>query len=240
MKFKKKMVVAHRGASGYAHENTLLAFQKAIDMKADCIETDIRRTKDGIIVLHHDRHINGKDLLALTFEELKAEASKNGFQVATLEEGLAYVKGKILIDIEFKEDGYVKEAIDIIHKYLRNDEFFIRSFLDEVLIQVKEIDPRIITALLLGKSNPKHPFRTRLSELFPGCRLRRTKADYVSPYYRLLKFCFVWRMNLRKCSVSVWTVNDENLIKKVIFRNKVDSVVTNYPDRALKYFQKDE
>lgn len=238
MKFKKKMVVAHRGASGYVHENTLLAFQKAIDMNADCIETDIRKTADGVIVLYHDDKINGKKLKDLTFSELQAEASKNGFQVATLEEGLAYVKGKILIDIEFKEDGYVKEAVSVIHKYLRNDEFFIRSFLDEVLIQVKEIDPNITTALLLGKDKPEHRFRTRMSELFPGRRLRRTKADFVSPHYKLLRFFFVMRMNLRKCSVSVWTVNDEEIIKKVVFRHKVDSVVSDYPDRVMKYMHK--
>lgn len=238
MKFKKKMVVAHRGASGYAHENTLLAFQKAIDLKADCIETDIRRTKDGVIVLFHNAAINGKYLTDITFSELQEEARKKDFQVATLEEGLAYVKGKILIDIEFKEDGYVKEAVAIIQKHLRNDEFFIRSFLDEVLIQVKEIDPNITTALLLGKSNPKHPIRTRLSELFPGRRLRRTKADFVSPHYRLLKFFFVTRMNLGKYSVSVWTVNEEDIIKKVIFRHKVDSIVSDYPNRVMKYLQK--
>ncbi|HHX80885.1 MAG TPA: glycerophosphodiester phosphodiesterase [Acholeplasmataceae bacterium] len=238
MKFKKKMVVAHRGASGYAHENTLLAFQKAIDLKADCIETDIRRTKDGFIVLYHDAAINGKYLTDITFGELQEEARKKDFQVATLEEGLAYVKGKILIDIEFKEDGYVEEAVAIIQKHLRNDEFFIRSFLDEVLIQVKEIDPNIITALLLGKSNPKNPIRTRLSEIFPGRRLRRTKADFVSPHYRLLKFFFVTRMNFGKYSVSVWTVNDEEIIKKVIFRHKVDNIVSDYPDRVMKYLHK--
>ncbi|MFY9422109.1 MAG: glycerophosphodiester phosphodiesterase [Bacilli bacterium] len=238
MKFKKTMVVAHRGASGHAPENTLLAFQKAIDMGADCIETDIRRTKDGIIVLFHDEKINGKKVNEITFEELRAEASKKSFQVPTLEEGLAYVKGKILIDIEFKEDGYVREAVDIIRKYLSHDEFFIRSFEDQVLVQVKEIDPKITTALLLGRDKPEKPIRTRLSEFFPGRRLRRTKADFVSPHYRLLKFFFVTRMNLRKCSVSVWTVNDEKLIKKVLFRNKVDNVVTDYPDRVLKYLKR--
>lgn len=151
---------------------------------------------------------------------------------------MAYVKGKILIDIEFKEDGYVREAVDIIRKYLSHDEFFIRSFEDQVLVQVKEIDPKITTALLLGRDKPEKPIRTRLSEFFPGRRLRRTKADFVSPHYRLLKFFFVTRMNLRKCSVSVWTVNDEKLIKKVLFRNKVDNVVTDYPDRVLKYLKR--
>lgn len=238
MKFSKQIVVAHRGASGYEHENTIAAFQKAIEMKADCIETDIRKTKDGVIVLHHDDAINGKEIKSLTYEELQEEAQKKSFQVPTLEEGVKFVKGKILIDIEFKEAGYEAEAVEIIKRHLNYDEFFVRSFLDEVIIAIKKVDSKIIAALLLGKDRPEHPLRTRLSELFPGRRLRRTKADFVSPHYRLLKFGYVWRMNLRKCSVSVWTVNEEELIKKMIFKHRVDSIVTNYPDRALKYLKK--
>jgi glycerophosphoryl diester phosphodiesterase len=237
MRFNKQTVVAHRGASGYVHENTIAAFQKAVEMKADCIETDIRKTKDGVIVLFHDDAINGKPLKTITYSELQEEARKNNFEVATLEEGVKYVKGKIMIDIEFKEAGYEKEAVALIQRHLGNDEFYIRSFLDEVLIEVKKVDPQIITALLLGKDKPEHPLRTRLSELFPARRLRRTKADFVSPHYRLLKFFYVWRMHLRKRAVSVWTVNEEELIKKMLFKYRVDSVVTNYPDRALKYLK---
>jgi glycerophosphoryl diester phosphodiesterase len=237
MKFERRTVVAHRGASGYVHENTIAAFQKAIEMKADCIETDIRKTKDGVIVLFHDQKINGRDIDHITFKEMQEEASKKNFEVATLKEGLSFIRGKIMVDIEFKEDGYVKEAVEEIQSILDNNEFYIRSFLDEVLIQVKEIDPTIITALLLGKDKPEKPIRTRLSEIFPGRRLRKAKADFVSPHYRLLKFCFVWRMHLKKYAVSVWTANDEELIKKLFFKCKVDSVVTDYPDRALKYLK---
>lgn len=71
------LTLAHRGASGYAPENTLAAFDKAIELGADMIETDVRQTKDGHLVLFHDpsvkRTTNGQGLVSeLTLAELKA------------------------------------------------------------------------------------------------------------------------------------------------------------------------
>ncbi|HNZ50972.1 MAG TPA: glycerophosphodiester phosphodiesterase family protein, partial [Bacilli bacterium] len=68
---------------------------------------------------------------------------------------------------------------------------------------------------------------------FPGFRLRRCRADYVSPHYRLLRFGFIKRMKWLKKAVSVWTLNDENLIRKYL-KMGVDSLVTDYPNLGLK------
>lgn len=234
MKFLKQMVVAHRGASGLVkHENTIEAFQKAIDVKADCIEIDIRKTSDNKIVVFHDSQINGTPILALSYEQLLNITKEIGFHVPTLQETLAFVKGKILIDIEFKEAGYEKEAVDIIHQFLTNEEFYVRSFLDEALIEIKKVDPKIITALLLGKDKPKNILLTRISELFPFFRILRTNCDFVSPHYQLLKFGYILRMKILGRPVSVWTVNTEKLMKKM-FRKKVGAIVTNYPDLAIQ------
>jgi len=232
MKFSKQMVVAHRGASGLVeHENTIEAFQKAIDVGADCIECDVRKTADGILVIYHDKLINGVSVNSLNYHEILA---LTGYHVPTLEETLLFVKGKILIDIELKEEGYEDEVVALIKKHLQNDEFYIRSFIDKSLIKIKKIDKTIITALLLGLEKPKNVLLTRLSELFPIFRILKTKCDYVSPYYRLLKLGYVTRMKLLGKPVSVWTVDDEVLMKKLLKKKKVASLVTNYPDVALR------
>ncbi|MCK9536612.1 MAG: glycerophosphodiester phosphodiesterase [Bacilli bacterium] len=232
MKFSRQMVVAHRGASGLVkHENTIEAFQKAIEIGADCIECDVRKTADGVIIIYHDELINGVVVNSLKYQEI---LDINGFHVPTLEETLKFVKGKILIDIELKEGGYEEEAIFLIQKHLTNDEFYIRSFLDETLKKVKKIDKTIITALLLGLDKPKNVFLTRLSELFPFFRILKTKCNFVSPYYKLLRLGFVTRMKLIGKPVSVWTVDDELLMVKLLKKKKIDSIVTNYPDVALR------
>jgi len=232
MKFEKQMVVAHRGARGLVkYENTMEAFIKAVEVGADCIEIDIHKTKDNKIVVFHDHGIHGKLVKELTYEELLNEA---GYPIPTLEETLEYVKGKILIDIEFKESGYVDEALDLITKYLDYNEFFIRSFLDDVIVDAKAYNKNVRAALLIGTLPQKHKLRTRLSELFPGRRIRKCGCDFISPNYGLLKFGFLWRMKLLKKPVSVWTVNDEQLMRKLLLKKKVDAIVTDFPDKAIK------
>jgi glycerophosphoryl diester phosphodiesterase len=238
MEFPKIMVVAHRGASGLAHENTIEAFQKAFEIGADCIELDIRKTKDGKIIVFHDRKIDGCEISSLLFAEVNSISRRLGFSVPTFEEALQYIRGKILVDIEFKEGGYEEEAVTLIHKYLQNHEFYVRSFYDEILIQIKKIDPAIRTALLLGFDAPKHIVRTRLSELFPRMRIRRTGCDFVSPHYRLLKFWYVKRMKSLGIPVCVWTVNDENLMEEILLHKKAASIVTNYPNIAIEMLKK--
>lgn len=232
MIFKKQTVVAHRGAKGLVpHENTIEAFQKAIDVKADCIEIDIRKTKDNKIIVFHDSSFQDKEIKDLNYAELFELV---GFKVPTLEETLSFIKGKIHIDIEFKESGYVEEALTIIKQYLTNEEFFIRSFNDDVIVDAKTYDENIVCALLLGRDIKKKVIRTRLSELFPGRRIKKSGCDFVSPHYRLLKFGFMFRMRLRKQQVCVWTVNDEEIMKKMLFKKKVHAIVTDYPNLALE------
>lgn len=236
MIFKKQMVVAHRGARGLVeHENTIEAYAKAIEVGADCVEIDIRKTKDNKIIVFHDNTINNIEIKNLTYSELLDIA---GFEIPTLEETLMFIKGKTLIDIEFKESGYVEEALNIIHKYLNNKEFFIRSFNDDVIVDAKIFDNKIICALLLGRDVKKRVIRTRLSELFPGRRIKKCGCDYISPHYRLLKFGFMWRMKLLGQQVSVWTVNEVELMKKMLFKKKVAAIVTDFPNIARELLNK--
>lgn len=232
--FSKQMIVAHRGASGLvAHENTLEAFTKAIEVKADCIELDVRKTKDEKIIVIHDDHLQGRLVKESTYQELLEQSNQLGYHIPLLKEALALVKGNILVDIEIKESGYEIELVDLIHEQLSNSEFMIRSFEDKSILAVKKYDKEIITALLLGKEKPKHVLLTRLSELFPCFRLWRCRADYVSPYYRLIRLGYVARMRILRKPVSVWTVDQEEMIEKYL-KMKVDSIVTNYPNLGLK------
>lgn len=235
MKFKKQMVIAHRGASGLVkHENTIEAFAKALEVGADSIECDVRKTKDGKIIVVHDADYKGKLISELTYYELSMITTGDGFLMPTLEDALMWCKGKILIDIEIKEEGYEEELIALIKKYLTYDDFFIRAFMDSSIKLIKKLDKKIKTVLLLGEEHPKWGFLTRLSELFPLFRVLNTKCDMVSPHYRLIKFGYAWRLKLSGTPVLVWTVNDYDLIKEMLYKKKVAAVITNFPDVALK------
>ncbi|HEX9157909.1 MAG TPA: glycerophosphodiester phosphodiesterase, partial [Syntrophales bacterium] len=81
----KKLVIAHRGASSMARENTLEAFRKAIDLRADMIEFDVRRTRDQRYVIHHDLHIAGRPLNEMTLREVREIARTLDFHVPEFE-----------------------------------------------------------------------------------------------------------------------------------------------------------
>ncbi len=233
--YLKQEIVAHRGAKGLVkHENTIEAFAKAIEVGAYSIEIDIRKTKDNVIVVYHDGKIKDKKIRELDYKELLEIA---GFEIPTLEDTVKFVKGKILLDVEFKEGGYVEESLDIVKKHLNTDEFYVRSFIDQVIIDVKKYDKNIICALLLGDDVKEKIFRTRMSELFPRRRVKKTGCDYVSPHYRLLKFGFMTRMKILGQQVCVWTVNDEQLMDKMLNKKKVHAIVTDYPNLAKKYLK---
>lgn len=232
MENTKTLIWAHRGASGLVpYENTIDAFQKAIEVKAEGIELDIRKTKDGIIVVNHNRDVHGMIIAEHTYQELKDHAKENGWDLSTFEEVLAFCQGKIFLDIEFKEAGYEKEALDLILKYYKINEFNIRSFVKEAIIEINKLNKDIHTILLMCPKDGKK--RYALPVIFPKKQLIATKAHGVSPHYRAILFGYVKRMHRHGWDVSVWTVNDEKVMIKML-KKHVDIIITNYPDKALE------
>lgn len=224
-------IIAHRGASYLAkHENTLEAFQLAIDLKADMVEFDVRCTSDGKLVVFHDSTYCDQPIAYQTFAELSENAACEGFKVPVFEEVVKLCAGKIFMDIEVKSPGYEREMIHILHKYCDYDEYSIKSFEDPAVYHVKEIDPNITTGLLLGKGHVGVAFR--LKELFPIRRLRQAKCDFVAPIYPYVSHFYVYRMHRKNYPVQVWTVNKERQVKKYL-KYKVDAIITDKPDMGL-------
>lgn len=237
----KQTITAHRGASGLVdHENTIEAFQKAIDVGAHAIELDVRMTKDQKIIVHHDDHIDNNKLNEKTFVEIQALAQKQGYKIPTLEEVVRLCRGKIMLDVELKETGYEEEVLYILLKHMSDRQFYIRSFNHSSLRKIEKQIPSIKTGLLLGVGKPKIPFFTRFFELYPLFPIMHTRCDFVSPHYRLLRFGFVKRMRRLGIPIVVWTVNDEALMKKLLFEDGVDGIVTDYPDIGLRLLTEHE
>lgn len=230
------LVIAHRGASALAsHENTLEAFQIAIDIKADMAEFDIRKTKDNQLVVFHDRELDGTSVSELTYSQMNELAAKENYRIPLLEEVLKLCKGKIYLDVEIKETGFEDRVLDMLLKRFgySYDEFSIKSFEDKVPLRVKQLDERVRTGLLLGKS--KLTLAKRLSEYFPLKRLKDCRADFVSPEYHFLTWTFIRRMKLTGYDIYAWTINEAGLMKKME-RKGIDAVITDYPDVALQVY----
>lgn len=223
------MVIAHRGASALAeHENTLEAFQIAIDLKADMAEFDVRRTSDDVLIVFHDATLGGNRISDMTFGRINEIAARDNYHVPQLSEVLDFCKGKIKLDIELKESGYEKRVVAMVKERYGYGEFSIKSFKDRVSYNVKAIDNRIRTGLLVGRENAS--FGERLNEYFPMRRIKACRADFVSPHYLLCTGDFMRRMRRNGVPVYVWTVNDERVMKALI-RKRVDAIITDRPDK---------
>jgi glycerophosphoryl diester phosphodiesterase len=227
----KKVLIAHRGARTYFHENTLEAFEKAIRLNADMIEFDVRRTQNNLFVVYHDESIAEKPIKDLVYDDI---CQFTQLKVPTLDEVIKLTRGRIKLDIEIKEEGYEQEVVKFILEFLKEDEFVITSFNDNSLKIIKEVFPKIRTGLILGKPNPKNPFRTRMSELFPFKRCRKINVDFIAPHWRLLKLGFLRRAGKHKLPVFVWTVNETKLITKFLRDTRIAGLVTDKIETAVQ------
>ena len=170
---KKFLVIAHRGASNYAPENTMAAFKMAYQMKADMIELDVQLSKDGIPVVFHDaklnRHSNGAGLLSsFTFDELQQlDAGKwfsvefMGEKIPSLEKVLSWAAGKIMVNIEIKteavsesvEGGIEEKVVQLVQESEMKKHVIISSFDYRAVERIKKMDLEILTGLLYHKKS---------------------------------------------------------------------------------------
>lgn len=235
MDFNKQYIIAHRGASALVpFENTLESFEKAIEMGCPMMEFDVRITKDQRLVSFHDEFIEaGKKIKDLTYEQLNQITKGKGYQVPTLKQILKISKGKILLDIELKETGYEEAVIDQVLQYVPYDQFVMKSFLDEAIINIKRINPRITTGLILGTGQTRFGILTRITEVFPIFRILRARPNFISPHYKLVMFGALHHIQFMRLPLLVWTVNDEKIMINLLNRG-VTAVITDRPDLGLK------
>jgi glycerophosphoryl diester phosphodiesterase len=238
IKMRRTLIIAHRGASTLARENTIESFEKAIETGIDMIEFDVRRTKDHALIVYHDELMEGKPIKELTYDEISKMTIGQRFSIPTFSEVLRHTSGKIKLDVEIKEEGYEKESIELLLKYFKKDQFVVTSFYDSCIRKIKEDYPDIKTGLILGTSKPKNVILTRLSEVFPRRRWREAKADILVPHWRLLWFGFLGRAKRENRLVFVWTVNDQKMIWKLLHDDRIDGIITDKPDLAISLQEK--
>jgi len=212
--------IGHRGAKAYKTENTLESFSKAIELGANAIEFDVRRSKDAQLIISHDdnlKKVYGKDVFVneSTLRELK-QLTNN--RIATLEEGLRFIGGKVeKILVELKEAGYEQVVLDLITKENLRERVIVVSFLEEALARVRHLDATIETGLIYTK--PKKPIETAL----------KLNAQYLVALYRFTHRRDIAKAHKSNLKVIVWTVNTKNDAQEYVAKD-VDGIASDKPD----------
>ncbi len=226
---------AHRGASEYAPENTLSSFYMGLSQGANGIETDVQKTKDGVLVLFHDgtldRATDGKGKLSdYTFEELKSVKvygnSVTGFydRIITLREFLEkFAEYDITFAIELKGEGVEEETLAMIKEFGVFDRTTFTSFEFDYIKKIKEMDSTARIGWLTdnpGDAEIEKLLSISGEEMAP-------KAEFITE--DLMK-------KLRECGLGVraWGVFNVLLMKRMC-RFGVDGMTVNFPDRLAQY-----
>lgn len=236
----KPIVYAHRGASGYAPENTIAAFKKAVELGAGGIELDVQITTDGHVVVIHDTTVdrtsdgtgNVKEMTLAQIRSLDAgswfSSEYAGEKIPTLEEVMEFLKDKdILLNIEIKptpvyNHGVEEKVEELIRKYKMKDQIIISGFCHRNLEAIKAIDPELKTGLL---------YTALLSET--GWYAYMVGAKAVHPNYNYLDEIVFKQCREYGIQINTWTVNKREDMEKLV-KAGVDGIITNYPDIALE------
>ncbi|KAB2494260.1 glycerophosphodiester phosphodiesterase [Priestia endophytica] len=232
--------IAHRGASAYAPENTIAAFDKAVEMKADYIEIDVQRSKDGKLVLIHDttvdRTTDGSGKVGnLTFKELRnldAGSWKGeqfaGAQIPTFDEILDRYHGKIGILIELKapelypgiEEHVAKELKERNLDKPQNEKIIVQSFNHKSMKKMNELLPKVPIGVLTSSS--ADTTEQALQEF-------STYADYFNPSYGIVTEDLVNQVHSLGMKIGSWTVRSQEAADFLLDVG-VDAIITDYPD----------
>ena len=228
----KILNIAHRGYSGKFDENTMIAFKKAIEYKADGIETDVQLSKDNVPVIIHDetldRTTDGRGYVKdYTLAELKKFRTKSGEEIPTLKELLELVADSDLkiLNLELKNsifpyEGLEEKVLDMIYQYNLKEKIIISSFNHLSLIKVRKLDEEIRLGALTDSTLVNVP--RYLKDISVQCYHPCFPSILNEEYMREIKEAGI--------IVNPYTVNEEEHMKMVM-KFKVDSIITNEVER---------
>ena len=228
----KFVTYAHRGASQYCPENTMMSFYMGMQMGANGIETDVRRTKDGVLVLFHDedlRRVTGQEgkISDYTYEELKTFNVKKGDihdKIPTLEDFLDHFAYRdITFAIELKDNDIEKEVADLIFKYGVEKKTVVTAFELERIRKIKEYAPTLRTGYLTNLLNDEV-----INELI------KIGADEYCPYSQTVTAETAAMLHRLGFNVRAWGISDEATMKQV-YDAGADGMTVNFPDKLLQY-----
>lgn len=234
----KPLVIAHRGASFYAPENTIVAYEKAVKMEADAIEIDVHKSKDGELIVCHDEKVdrttNGKGYIKdLTVKEIKKLDAGNWFdekystaKIPLLEEVLQFVKKEnILLNIELKNgpifyENIEEDLVNIIKEYQLEEKVLISSFNHYSLLKIKMLAPEIKTGILyIG------------GLVAPWEYAKKVKANAIHPLFFTINKDIVRASINNGILVNPFTVNDKEELT-LMAKIDVSGIITDRPDIA--------
>ncbi|HYV97679.1 MAG TPA: glycerophosphodiester phosphodiesterase [Gemmatimonadaceae bacterium] len=215
-------IVAHRGASREAPENTIAAFARALELGANGIELDVHKTADGAVVVHHDPvpkpcarapDLAWRPISALTLKEMRRLTLPGGNAIPTLEEVLELVGSRLTVYCELKGAGVVEHALPLLAAHA--GRCAVHAFDHRVVARAAELAPSVPRGILLV---------SRLVDTSHA--LRSAGASILWPERGFVDDELVQEVHGAGGQVIVWTANDPFDIARLV-KLGVDAICTD-------------
>src|SRR5215207_848751 len=233
------LVSAHRGGAGddTARENTLAAFEAAIDLGCDYVEFDVRLTVDGRPVLFHDDNLadGARRISRHRYDDL-VDA-----QLVDLDAVLVLIRGRIKAHVDLKVRGQEVELVERIVTVLGDDNVIITTAEDSSVRQILRWSGVHAPDLLVGLSSSARAhgrhrlsrWRVRLESTFPRLRLRLSGANLVVAHKFVARWSLKAYARRRGMHLVVWTVDSPAELARWMNDPDVWMVTTNFPELAI-------
>jgi len=237
------LLIAHRGASGHAPENTLAAFKKAVALGATFIETDLHLSRDAHLVAIHDatlnRTTNGQGAVHnMTLAELRRLDAGSWFgsefggeRIPTLEELLEFSKkNDVLFYMEIKPDGTWGGEHALVGALRESGEIprtVVICFDPGVVLNLRKIEPTLMTGLLYD-GQIENPIDKAVQI---GARQLVVRGDLVTP-------AMIAQAQKKDLQIVCWTVNHPAHMRMLMAAG-VDGIMSDYPDRLIAAVKKE-
>ena len=219
----KPLRIGHRGAAGHAPENTVESVAKAVALGADLVEVDVQVTRDGHLVIMHDKRVNRTTdgtgyVSALTLAELRKLDAGGGQSVPTLEEVLACAHGRAGLILELISEGIAEQVCAAVRGRGFDGPVIYASFLHPELQKVRSADPSART-MTLFEGVPVMPtsFATDAQASAVGLALDSVTDSFVAD------------LRAAGLQVFIYTVNDPQDIQ-LVKSLEVDGIISDFPD----------
>ena len=237
----RSVVIAHRGASGHAPENTLPAFEKAVELGADYVECDVHLSRDGEVVVIHDveveRTADGKGRIEdLSLEEIKALDAGSwygeafaGTKIPTLEEVIERVRGRVRLVVELKSSRpeIAGAVVERIRSLGAGSSCLVISFNHPFLRSVREMAPEIAVAPLF---NREMVFALDVSDIVEIVEsLDAPQAIMSWRAFGPTRPPFSFTMALHKAGRGLWIYTVPRSLKIPFMLLGIDGIITNFP-----------
>jgi glycerophosphoryl diester phosphodiesterase len=216
----RPLLLGHRGARNYAPENTLAAFDLALEQGCDGFEFDVRRTADGMALIGHDPAVAGVEVARASYAEIRQRGRLTREQAPLLEDVLERYAASAFLDIELKVPDLEEQVLDALRRCPPRRGFVVSSFLAEVLKTLRARDSRIPLGLICD---------TR-KELV---RWPRLPIEYLIPHRKLLTYKLVEEVHAAGKKILVWTVNPKREMLRLA-KAGVDGIISDDTQRLAR------